>query len=73
MFKNGEKCNDSDIVISARNLFLEYELNERTRPFTESEVSRLLITQQINNLVVDDATASRMVDYYPTLKQDGSQ
>lgn len=72
MFKNGEKCNDSDIVISARNLFLEYELNERTRPFTESEVSRLLITQQINNLVVDDATASRMVDYYPTLKQDGS-
>ena len=72
MFKNGEKCNDSDVVISARNLFLEYELNERTRPFTESEVSRLLITQQINNLVVDDATASRMVDYYPTLKQDGS-
>lgn len=50
----------------------EYELNERTRPFTESEVSRMLITQQINNLIVDDATASRMVDYYPTLKQDGS-
>ena len=72
MFKNGEKCNDSDVVISARNLFLEYELNERTRPLTESEVSRLLIAQQINNLIVDDATASRMVDYYPTLKQDGS-
>ena len=72
MFKNGEKCNDSDVVISARNLFLEYELNERTRPLTESEVSRMLIAQQINNLIVDDATASRMVDYYPTLKQDGS-
>ena len=72
MFKNGEKCNDSDVVISARNLFLEYELNERTRPLTESEVSRMLITKQINNLIVDDATASRMVDYYPTLKQDGS-
>ena len=41
-------------------------------PLTESEVSRMLITQQINNLIVDDATASRMVDYYPTLKQDGS-
>ena len=72
MFKNGEKCNDSDVVISARNLFLEYELNERTRPLTESEVSRMLIAQQINNLIVDDATASRMVDYYPALKQDGS-
>ena len=50
----------------------EYELNEHTRPFTESEVSRMLITQQINNLNVDDATASRMVEYYPMLKYDGS-
>ena len=49
-----------------------YEAYERTRPLTESEVSRMLIAQQINNLIVDDATASRMVDYYPTLKQDGS-
>ena len=49
-----------------------FEATERTRPLTESEVSRMLITQQINNLNVDDATASRMVEYYPTLKQDGS-
>ena len=49
-----------------------FEAYERTRPLTESEVSRLLIAQQINNLIVDDSTASRMVDYYPTLKQDGS-
>ena len=65
MFKNGEKCNDSDVVISARNLFLEYELNERTRPLTESEVSRMLIAQQINTLSVDDNTALRMVAFYP--------
>ena len=65
MFKNGEKCNDSDVVISARNLFLEYELNERTRPLTESEVSRMLITQKINTLTVDDNTALRMVEFYP--------
>ena len=65
MFKNGEKCNDSDVVISARNLFLEYELNERTRPLTESEVSRMLITQQINTLTVDDNTALRMTEFYP--------
>ena len=49
-----------------------YEAYERTRPLTESEVSRMLIAQQINNLIIDDATASRMIDYYPTLKQDGS-
>ena len=70
MFKNGEKCNDSDVVISARNLFLEYELNERTRPFTESEVSRMLIAQQINTLTVDDNTALRMVEFYPEWAAD---
>ena len=43
----------------------EYELNERTRPFTESEVSRMLITQQINTLTVDDNTALRMTEFYP--------
>lgn len=41
------------------------EAAERTRPFTESEVSRLLIKQQINTLTVDDQTALRMAGYYP--------
>ena len=34
-------------------------------PFTESEVSRMLIAQQINTLTVDDNTALRMVEFYP--------
>ena len=38
---------------------------ERTRPLTESEVSRLLIAQQINTLSVDDNTALRMTEFYP--------
>ena len=38
---------------------------ERTRPLTESEVSRMLIAQQINTLTVDDNTALRMVEFYP--------
>ena len=42
-----------------------YEASERTRPLTESEVSRLLIAQQINTLEVDDNTALRMVEFYP--------
>ena len=41
------------------------EAYERTRPLTESEVSRLLIAKQINALSVDDSTALRMVEYYP--------
>ena len=43
----------------------EAEVYERTRPLTESEVSRMLITQQINTLTVDDNTALRMVEFYP--------
>lgn len=41
------------------------EVYERTRPLTESEVSRMLIAQQINTLTVDDNTALRMKDFYP--------
>ena len=38
---------------------------ERTRPLTTEEVTALLIKQQINTLSVDDATAVRMVAFYP--------
>lgn len=41
------------------------EAYERTRPLTESEVTRLLIAQQINTLDVDDSTALRMTEFYP--------
>ena len=38
---------------------------ERTRPLTADEVTRLLITQQINSLTVDDNTTLRMREFYP--------
>lgn len=41
------------------------EAAEKHRPLTESEVSRILITAQINTLTIDDATALRMIQYYP--------
>lgn len=41
------------------------EIAERRRPLTEAEVSRMLITEQINTLAVDDNTALRMREYYP--------
>lgn len=47
-----------------------YETYERTRPLTESEVSRLLIAQQINTLEVDDNTALRMLEFYPEWAAD---
>lgn len=43
---------------------------ERSRPLTESEVSRLLIAKQINTLSVDDNTALRMVEFYPEWATD---
>ena len=46
------------------------EAYERARPLTESEVSRMLITQQINTLTVDDNTALRMVAFYPEWAAD---
>lgn len=41
---------------------------EAIRPFTESEVLALLIPHQINTLAVDDNTALRMKNYYPTFE-----
>ena len=43
----------------------KFEAYERTRPLTMEEVSRMIITQQINGLTVDDNTALRMVEFYP--------
>lgn len=41
------------------------EIAERTRPLTEAEISRMIITEQINTLAVDDNTALRMREFYP--------
>ena len=42
----------------------------QNQPMTESEVSRLIIAQQINTLTVDDNTALRMVEFYPEWASD---
>ena len=48
------------------------EMAEKSRPLTEAEVSRMLITAQINTLTVDDATALRMKQFYPGWAPDTS-
>ena len=40
----------------------------QNQPMTESEVSRMLIAQQINSLAVEDSTALRMKEFYPEWK-----
>lgn len=48
----------------------KYELQEKYRPLTEAEVSRMVIAQQINTLTVDDNTALRMLEFYPEWAAD---
>ena len=67
MFKNGVKIEDTEMVISLRRRMV---LEEKYRPLTESEVSRMLIAQQINTLTVDDNTALRMTEFYPEWASD---
>ena len=55
----------SEEIAAIQEAQAAYEAYERTRPLTESEVSRMLIAQQINTLTVDDNTALRMVAFYP--------
>lgn len=63
---NGEIINMTAEEIAAIEAeAARYEAAERTRPLTESEVSRLLIAQHINTLSVDDNTALRMLEFYP--------
>ena len=63
---NGEMIDMTEEEVSAMQAAqAAAEALERNRPLTESEVSRLMISQQINVLEVDDATALRMVEFYP--------
>lgn len=45
------------------------EAAEKKRPLTEAEVSRMIISAQINTITVDDQTALRMRRYYPTFAE----
>lgn len=54
-----------DAISALEKEYLANAAAERRRPMTESEVSRLLISKQINTLDVDDNTALRMTEFYP--------
>ena len=52
-------------IAAAHEEAAQAEAEEKRRPLSYSEVQEMLVRQQINNLVVDDTTALRMVEYYP--------
>lgn len=66
---NGTKISESEYLEAIQKLSgrakVAEALYDKTRPLTESEVSRLLIAQQINTLSVDNNTALRMLEFYP--------
>lgn len=58
----------ADEIAEIQESFARAEAAEKKRPLTEAEVSRMIISQQINTLEVDDATAYRMREFYPKWK-----
>lgn len=58
----------ADEIAEIQESFARAEAAEKKRPLTEAEVSRMLISAQINTLSVDDAMAYRMREFYPEWK-----
>lgn len=67
---NADTGKISEVNIDIYAEHTAWEAAERNRPLTESEVTRLLIAQQINTLTVDDNTALRMLEFYPEWTTD---
>lgn len=57
-------------ISTAKTAQAAYDAAERHRPLTTDEVARMLIEKQINTLDVDDATALRMLTFYPEWAAD---
>lgn len=65
-YVNGEYIDMTAAEITAvQDAAARAETEEKHRPLSFSEVQEMLVRQQINTMAVDDATALRMVAYYP--------
>ena len=65
-FVDGEIVDMTAEEIVARQLdAARAEAEEKRRPLSLGEVQEMMVRAQINTLAVDDATALRMVAYYP--------
>ena len=53
----------AEMAVVNKRMETQAMIYENSRPFTIEEVSRMLITQQVNTLTVDDNTALRMMEF----------
>lgn len=56
-------------IAAAQKEQAKAEAYERKRPLTDTEVAKMVIAEMINNIAVDDQTALRMMDFYPTFDE----
>lgn len=67
-----KKCVNGEIIdmtaeeiVAMQDAAARAEAEEKRRPLSLGEVQEMMVRAQINTLAVDDATALRMVAYYP--------
>lgn len=71
IYENGTVRDMTDEEIAAmQDAAARAEAEEKHRPLTLAEVQELLVRQQVNTLAVDDQTAYRMREFYPTWTAD---
>lgn len=56
----------SEEITAMQDAAAQAEAEEKRRPLSFSEVQEMMVRQQINTLDVDDQTAVRMTEFYPT-------
>ena len=59
----------ADEVAAIKAEAVRMQTAERTRPYTAEEVYGMIVKQTVNTLEVDDNTALRMMDFYPTFEE----
>lgn len=65
-YMNGEYIDmTAEEIAAMQDAAAKAEAEEKHRPLSLGEVQEMMVRAQINTLAVDDATALRMVAYYP--------
>lgn len=65
-YVNGEYIDmTAEEIAAMQEASAKAEIEEKRRPLSLGEVQEMMVRAQINTLPVDDATALRMVAYYP--------
>lgn len=73
---NGVEVTEEEYITAANEMSERYEkanaILELTAPLSSEDIAKMFIKQNINDIITDDATASRAIEYHPTTKYDNS-